>query len=102
MKNMDQEMEQMEQKMDQHMEQRMVAMFMQTLNEKPPKSDNVTEGTHGNKGSVHLEQPSTNKHMLGEFNSNIGANHGWIPKGIHFLMVELRKFDGIYVFIWVD
>jgi len=39
--------------------------------------------------------------MPRRFNSNIGANHGWVPKGIHFPKVELREFDGRDVFMWV-
>jgi hypothetical protein len=62
----------------------------------------VTEGTHENKGSIQVEQPSINKYIPGGFNSNIGANHGWVPKGIHFSKVELRKFDGTNVFTWVN
>jgi hypothetical protein len=105
MENMDQRWNIWNRKMDQkmeYMEQKMVARLIQTLDERLPKSDNVTEGTHENKGSIHVEQPSINKHIPGGFNSNIGANHGWVPKGIHFPKVELRKFDGTYVFTWVN
>jgi hypothetical protein len=56
----------MENKMDEkmeHMEQKLVAKIMHTLDEKFPKSDNVTEGNRDNKGNIHVAQPSNNKHM---------------------------------------
>jgi len=62
----------------------------------------VIQGTRGNKNNIHTEQTPTNNYMPGGFNSNIGANHGCDPKGIHFTKVELRKFDGTYVFTWVN
>jgi hypothetical protein len=40
--------------------------------------------------------------MSGGFNSNIGGNHGWVPKSIHFPKVELRKFDRTNVLTWVN
>jgi len=61
----------------------------------------VTKGNHANKGSIHVEQTSINNHISRRFNSNIGANHGWFPKGIKFSKVELRKFNGMDVFTWV-
>jgi hypothetical protein len=42
---------------------KLVAKIIQTLDERLPKSDNVIEGTHENKGSIHVEQPSNNKHI---------------------------------------
>jgi hypothetical protein len=84
--------------MDHKMEQKMVFGLIQFLDERLPKSDNVTKETHDNKGSVHVEQPSIEKHISRGFNSNNGANHGWVPKDIYFPKVELRKFDGTNVF----
>jgi len=108
---MNENREQMENKMDENreqikkihkkmeqMEQMMLDKFMQTLDGMLPNSDNVSKVTHENKGSSHVEQPSSNKHLLGEFNSNSGVNYGWVPKCINFTKVELKKFDGTKVF----
>jgi hypothetical protein len=70
----------MDEKMEQ-MEQKLVAKIIQTLDGRLPKSDTVTKETHENKGSIHVEQPSSNKHFSGGFNSNSGVNYGWVPKG---------------------
>jgi len=51
---------------------------------------------------IQVKSPSTNNHILGGFISNIGVNHGWAPKGIHFPKVELRKFDGTNIFTWAN
>ena len=48
----------MEQNMEQNLEK--VARLIKTLEEKVPKSKNVTQGTHE---IVHIEQPSINKHV---------------------------------------
>jgi hypothetical protein len=75
-------------------EKRFFTKWIQTLDGRLPKSDIVTEETHENKGSIHVEQPSNNKHFSGGFNSNSGVNYGWVPKGVNFPKVELKKFDG--------
>jgi hypothetical protein len=59
-----------------------------------PKSDIVIEETRENKGSIHVQQTLTNKNFSGGFNSNSGVNYGWVPKGVNFPKVELKKFDG--------
>jgi hypothetical protein len=86
---MDENRDQMEKKMDE-----LKISILQTLDGRLPKSDTVTEETHENKGSIHVEQPSNNKHFSGGFNSNSGVNYGWVPKGVNFPKVELNKFDG--------
>jgi hypothetical protein len=62
----------------------------------------VVEGTHDNKRSIDDWKTPINNNVLGGFKFNIGTNHGWVPKGIHFPKVELSKFDGTYVFTWVN
>jgi len=79
-----------------------MSTIIKTLDQRPSKSDIVTEGTRENIGSVHVEQLSNNKNFLGGFNSNSGVNYGWVPKGVNFPNVELKKFDGKKVFTWVN
>jgi hypothetical protein len=43
-------------------------IFMQTLYERLPKSDNVSQGAH--KDNVHVEQPSIKNHIPGRFDLN--------------------------------
>jgi hypothetical protein len=76
--------------------------ILQTLYGRLPKSDIVTEETHENKGSIHARQLAINKHFSCGFNSNSGVNYGWVPKGLNFPKVELKKFDGTKVFTWVN
>jgi hypothetical protein len=65
---MDENREQMENKMDENKDQMEKNMdelkisILQTLDERLLKSD-TTEETHENKGSIHAEQPSSNKHF---------------------------------------
>jgi hypothetical protein len=67
----------------------METMLIHNLDVRLPKSDSVTQGTDENKDTkIHVEQPSINNHIPRGFNSNIGANHGWVPKGIHFPRID--------------
>ena len=91
----------MEKNIDQKMEQQMVRLI-QALEERLPKSDNVAQGTHENKDIVHVEQPSIITHIPRGFNSNIGDNHGWSPKGIHLHKIDMRKCDGNDPIIWIS
>jgi seryl-tRNA synthetase len=90
--NMDENRVQIEKKMEEL--QNSMSTILQTLDGRLSKSDIVTKETHENKGSVHVEQPYNNKHFSGGFNSNIGANYGWVPKGANLPKVELKNFDG--------
>jgi hypothetical protein len=56
---------------------------MEALKGRFPKIDKVSEGTHENKGSIHVEQLSNNKNFLGEFNSNNRFTYRWSPKGVN-------------------
>jgi hypothetical protein len=58
----------------------------------------VSEGTHENKGSIHVEKLSNKKNFPGGFNSNSEVNYGWFTKGMNLPKVGLRKFDGTYFF----
>jgi len=75
--------------------------ILQTLDGRLPKSDNVIEVTHENKCTIHVKQPANNKQFSSGFNSNSGVNYGGDPK-FNFLKIELKKFDGIKVFTWVN
>jgi predicted nucleic acid-binding Zn-ribbon protein len=73
---------------------KMSSMIFQALDEKFPKGDIKTEGTHVNKGSTHVEQTANNKSFLtSESNSNSGVNYGGGPN-FNFPKIELNKFDG--------
>ena len=52
------------------------SMIFHALDERLPKGDIKKKGTHENKCSIHVEQPSRNNHMLGGFNTNIRVNQG--------------------------
>jgi hypothetical protein len=86
---MENKMDEMEKKMDKKMEElkNSVSTIIQNLYVRLSKSDIVTEETCENKGSIHVEKPSNNKHFLCVFNSNSGDNYGWIPKGVNFLKI---------------
>jgi alanyl-tRNA synthetase len=94
-------MQQMEQNMGENMEKMMDKKMeefqnsiLQTLDGRIPKSDTVT---HENKGSIHVEQPVSNKKFSSGFNSNSGVNYGGDPK-FKFPKIELNKFDVTKVF----
>jgi hypothetical protein len=115
-KNMDENMkinmEQMEQKMDGNMKRNMEQMenkvygklehmenyILEALNGRIPKIYKVCERNHENKGSVQVEKLSNSKNFLGGGNSNNGFTYGWFPKGVSLPKIELRKFDGTYIF----
>jgi hypothetical protein len=71
-----------------------VAKIIQTLDGRIPKRDTVTEETHEDKGSTHVEKPFNNKHFSSGFKYNSRNNYGWVPKGVNFPKVKLKKFDG--------
>jgi hypothetical protein len=59
----------------------MSSMIFQALDERLPKGDIKMQGTHENKGSIHVEQTANNKPFsTSEFNSNSGVNYGGGPK----------------------
>ena len=64
MLDLDNSHEEVEKIMDENTKQQM-SMIMHALDERLPKSDNVAQGTH--KDSVHVEQTSINKRILGGF-----------------------------------
>lgn len=76
-----------------------MSRLMQALDENFPKSNNVVQGTH--KLSVHEEKPSNNKNILVGFDSHSEESHGWLPKGIHLPMIDMRKFDGKDPIAWI-
>ena len=64
----DRRMETLEDKfkgMKEKLEKYMELMVKQHLEENIHKRDNVVQGTHQDKNSVHVEQTSLNKHTLG-------------------------------------
>jgi len=71
--------------------------ILQTLYWRLPKSDVVTNVTHENKGSIHVEQPTGNNQFSSGFNYNSGVNYDGGPK-FNFPKIELKKFDGTKVF----
>ena len=91
-------MEQLEQKMDGKLEQ-MEQNIIESLNGRLHKIDKGSEGTHENKGSIQVEKLSNDKTFPGGFNSNSGVTYRWLPKGVNFPKVELKKFDGTNIFI---
>ena len=76
-----------------------MSKLIKTLEQKIPKIDNVTHCTHE---SVHVEQPSINKHVLGGFDSHKEDNHGWFPRGIYLQKVDMRKYDGKEPITWIS
>ena len=59
-----------------HMEDNIerIVKLLQHQEENIPKEDDVIQGTHEDKNNAHVELPSTNKHDLGGFDSNMGSN----------------------------
>jgi gas vesicle protein len=70
-RNMDDNKNSMKKKMDENKEEIqktmkelqncMSSMMFQALDERLPKGDIKMQGTHENKGSIHVEQPTDNK-----------------------------------------
>jgi hypothetical protein len=84
------------------MQKSMSSMIIQALDERFPKGDMKMQGTHENKGSIHVEQTANNNPFsTSESNSNNGVNYGGGPK-FNFPKIELKKFDGTEVFTWVN
>ena len=72
-------------------------MIFHSLYERLPKEDIKIQGTHENKGSIHVEQPVDNKNFSSGFNSNSGVNYGGGPK-FNFPKNQLNNFYGTNVF----
>jgi hypothetical protein len=84
------------------MQNSMSSMIFQDLDERFPKGYIKMQGTHENKGSIHVEQTANNKPFSTiESNSNSGVNYGGGPK-FNFPKIELNKFDGTKAFTWVN
>lgn len=60
----------------------MIAKLIQNPKENLFKGGDVSQEIQEDKDSVHVEQPSINKHTPREFDSNSGSNQGQSPKGI--------------------
>ena len=72
-------MDDMKINMDENKEEIQKAMsfiILQDLDERIPKGDRKMPGTHENKGSIHVEQPTDNKQYSSGMNSNSGVNYG--------------------------
>jgi hypothetical protein len=61
----------------------------------------VGQGTHDERNSSHFEKPSFSKSTLGGFDSNIGSNQRWLPRGIQLPKIDMRKFDGKDPITWI-
>ena len=57
--------------------------------------------TREDKNSSRVELPSTNKHDLRGFDSNMGSNQGWSTRGIQLPKIDMRKFDGKDPITWI-
>ena len=79
----------------------MSSMIFQALGERLPKGDIKMKWIHENKGSIHVENTTDNKQLWSGFDSNSGVNYGGGPK-VNFPKIQLKKFDGIKVFTWVN
>ena len=62
----------------------MSSMIFQALDERLLKGDIKMQGTHENKGSIKVEQPTNNTIFSSGFNSNSGVNYGWGPNSVNF------------------
>ena len=78
--------------MKENWENCMELMIKQHSEEKLHKRDNVAQGTHEDKDSVHVEKTSINKHTLGGFDPYNGANYECFPKVIQIRKTDMRKF----------
>jgi hypothetical protein len=74
-KKMDENKEEIQKSMKE-LENSMSSMIFQALDEKLPKGDIKMQGTHENKGSIHVEQPVNNKNFSSGFNSNSRVRYG--------------------------
>jgi hypothetical protein len=75
----------------------MSSMIFHALDERLPKVDIKMQGTHENKGSIHVEKPINNKQFSSGFNYNSVVNYVGGPK-FNFPNIELNKFNGTKVF----
>ena len=89
----------MEKKLEENME--IIIKLLQHPEEKIPNDDNVGQSTHDERNSSHFEKPSFSKSTPGGFDSNIGSNHGWLPRGIQLPKIDMRKFDGKDPITWI-
>ena len=78
-----------------------VVKILQNPKEKIHKGDDVGQGTHDDKNTTHVEQPSINKHAPRGFDSNMGSNQGWSPRGLQLPKIDMRKFDGKDPITWI-
>ena len=53
------------------------------------------------KDSVHVEQSSINKHILGGFDLNNVINQGWSPRDLQLPKINMRTFDGKDPITWI-
>ena len=79
----------------------MSSMIFHALDESHSKENIKMKGTQENKCSILVEQPDENKSFSSGFNSNSGVNYGGGPK-VNFPKIELKNFDGITIFTWVN
>ena len=88
MEKLETNMENMEKKLEENME--IIIKLIQHPEEKLPNDDNVGQGTHDERNSSHFEKPSFSKSTPGGFDSNIGSNQGWFPRGIQLPKIDMR------------
>jgi hypothetical protein len=85
-KNMDENKVEIEKSMKE-LQKSLSSTIFQAVDEIPPKGDIKMQGTHENKGSIWVEQPTNNKNFDSIF------NYGGDPK-FNLSKIELNKFDG--------
>ena len=95
MGNMEKKMEKLEESMER------IVNLIQHTEETIPKGDNVGQGTHEDKNSAHVELPSTNKHDLRGFDSNMEINQGWSTRGIQLPKIDMIIFYGKEPITWI-
>jgi hypothetical protein len=95
MGNMEKKMEKLEESMER------IVNLIQHPEENLPNDDKVGQGTHDERNSSHFEKLSFSKSTPRGFNSNIGSNQGWFPRGIQLSKIDMRKFDGIDPITWI-
>ena len=61
----------------------------------------MDQGTHQNKDNVYVGQSSIKKHILGGFDSNNKGSHGWFPRGIQNLEIDMRNINGNDPIMWI-
>ena len=99
MSQLEQNFKEMKKKLEENMER--TTNILKHIEENLPNGDNVVQGTHDDRNSSHCEKPSFSKHTLEGFDSNIGSNQGWFPRGIQIPNIYMGKFDGKYPITWI-